>query len=64
MRDTALDVGGLIVNRVLPDDLSGSFYDARKAQERDYLDEIARRFPRLPRTSSASCPGTSTACIP
>ncbi len=48
--ETALDVGGLIVNRVLPDDLSGSFYAARKAQERDYLDEISRRFSRLPRT--------------
>ena len=50
LKDTAMDIGGLVVNRVLPDDLSGSFYDARKAQERDYLDEIAARFPRLPRT--------------
>jgi arsenite/tail-anchored protein-transporting ATPase len=49
LRDTALDVGGLVVNRVLPDGLAGSFYDARKAQEREYLDEIARRFPRLDR---------------
>ena len=49
LRDTALDIGGLIVNRVLPDGLSGSFYDARKAQEREYLDEIARRFARLER---------------
>jgi arsenite-transporting ATPase len=49
LRETAVDVGGLIVNRVLPDGLSGSFYDARKAQERDYLDEIGRRFTRLPR---------------
>jgi arsenite-transporting ATPase len=49
LKDTAMDIGGLVVNRVLPDGLSGSFYDARKAQERDYLDEIAARFPRLPR---------------
>jgi len=49
LRDTAMDIGGLVVNRVLPDGLSGSFYDARKGQERDYLDEIARRFPRLQR---------------
>jgi len=56
LRDTALDVGGLVVNRVLPDDLSGSFYDARKAQEREYLDEIARRFPRLPRTMVRQLP--------
>jgi len=50
LRETALDIGGLVVNRVLPDDVPGSFFEARKAQERDYLDEIARRFPRLPRT--------------
>jgi arsenite-transporting ATPase len=49
LRETALDIGGLIVNRVLPDGLSGSFYEARKAQEREYLDEIGRRFPRLTR---------------
>jgi arsenite-transporting ATPase len=39
-----LQVGAVIVNRVLPDDLSGSYYEARKAQERVYLDEIDRRF--------------------
>jgi arsenite-transporting ATPase len=46
---TGLDIGALIVNRVLPDGLSGAFYDARKAQEGEYLSEIARRFPRLSR---------------
>ena len=50
LADTGLHVGALIVNRVLPDGLSGSFYEARKAQEREYLDEIARCFPRLTRT--------------
>jgi arsenite-transporting ATPase len=49
LRETALDIGGLVVNRVLPDGLTGSFYDSRKAQEREYLDEIASRFCRLPR---------------
>ena len=49
LRDTALDVGGLIVNRVLPDGLSGDFYDARKEQERQYIGEIDRRFARLAR---------------
>jgi arsenite-transporting ATPase len=39
-----LHVGAVIVNRVLPDDLSGSYFGARKAQERVYLDEIDRRF--------------------
>src|SRR5262245_23482629 len=56
LRETALDVGGLIVNRVLPEGLSGSFYDSRKAQEREYLDEIARRFPRLRRVCVRQLP--------
>jgi arsenite/tail-anchored protein-transporting ATPase len=50
LRDTGLDIGGLLVNRVLPDGLSGEFYLARKAQEEEYLGEIARRFARLERT--------------
>jgi arsenite/tail-anchored protein-transporting ATPase len=49
LRETSLDIGGIVVNRVLPDGLAGTFYDERKAQEREYLDEIARRFARLPR---------------
>jgi arsenite/tail-anchored protein-transporting ATPase len=49
LRDTALDIGGVVVNRVLPERLPGEFFAARKAQEREYLDEIARRFARLPR---------------
>jgi arsenite-transporting ATPase len=56
LRETALDVGGLVVNRVLPDGLTGSFYDARKAQEREYLDEIVRRFGRLPRVMVGQLP--------
>ncbi len=39
-----LHVGALIVNRVLPGNLSGEYYEARRAQERVYLDEIDRRF--------------------
>jgi hypothetical protein len=34
---TGIDVGALIVNRVLPDDLEGEFYRSRKAQEAQYL---------------------------
>jgi hypothetical protein len=33
----------------LPDNLDGDFYLARKAQESTYLDEIDRRFRRVPR---------------
>jgi arsenite-transporting ATPase len=48
LRETALDIGGIVINRVLPEDLTGDFYLARKGQEREYLDEIGRRFARLP----------------
>jgi arsenite/tail-anchored protein-transporting ATPase len=49
LNDAGIDVGGLVVNRVLPDDLAGDFFLSRKAQERTYLDEIERRFKRLTR---------------
>ena len=49
LNEAGIDLGGLVVNRVLPDDLSGDFFLSRKAQERTYLDEIERRFKRLPR---------------
>ena len=49
LNDAGIDVGGLVVNRVLPDDLAGDFFLSRKAQERTYLDEIELRFKRLPR---------------
>jgi len=51
-----IDVGGLIVNRVLPDGLEGEFYRSRKAQETQYLEEIGRRFKRIPRTDVRQLP--------
>jgi arsenite-transporting ATPase len=47
LREAALDVGAIIVNRVLPDGLPGAFYQSRKAQEDEYLDEIGNRFRRF-----------------
>jgi arsenite-transporting ATPase len=49
LADTGVDVGGLVVNRILPDVVDGDFLRSRKAQERTYLEEIERRFKRLPR---------------
>ena len=62
LTETGVDVGGLIVNRVLPDDLEGEFYLSRKAQETVYLrgDRAPLQAP-APRASSASCRATSTA---
>jgi arsenite-transporting ATPase len=53
---TGMDVGALIVNRVLPDDLEGEFYRARKAQEAQYLQEIAKRFTRVRRADVRQLP--------
>ena len=47
--DTGVRIGGLIVNRVLPEGTTDAFLRARRAQERVYLDEIARRFGARPR---------------
>jgi arsenite-transporting ATPase len=49
LRDAHVDIGALIVNRILPDGLQGDFYASRKAQEAMYLQEIAGRFAALPR---------------
>src|SRR5438067_581946 len=56
LADTGLHVAALIVNRVLPDGLTGEFYAARKAQEQEHLNEIARRFPKLNRVAVEQLP--------
>lgn len=47
--DTGVKIGGLVVNRVLPAETSDAFLQARQAQERKYLEEIAARFADRPR---------------
>ena len=54
--EAGVDVGGAIVNRVLPEGLKDDFYRSRKAQERSYLDEIDQRFGRLPRVNVLQLP--------
>ena len=54
--DTGVDVGALVVNRVLPDGLEGEFYRQRKAQEQTYLEEIERRFKGLRRVRIEQLP--------
>ena len=53
---TGVDVGAVIVNRLLPEGLSGEFFEARKAQEREYTSEIDRRFAPLPRVPVVQLP--------
>ncbi len=47
--ETGVKIGGLIVNRVLPEHTTDAFLTERRAQERVYLDEIATRFAARPR---------------
>ncbi len=56
LEDTGIDVSGLVVNRVLPDNLEGEFYRSRKAQEETYLAEIEGRFRRLKRVHIRQLP--------
>lgn len=42
--ETGVKIGGLVVNRVLPEHTTDAFLMERRAQERVYLDEIATRF--------------------
>jgi arsenite-transporting ATPase len=50
LRDSNVNVCGVVVNRVLPDDLEGGFYQSRWKQEQVYVEEIKRRFAAYPLT--------------
>ena len=49
LAEAGMSLGAVIVNRVLPDEVPGDYFRARKAQERIHLDEIDRRLPPVPR---------------
>ena len=47
-------IGGLIVNRILPDEAAEHpFFAARKAREQSYLEQIDKRFAKYPRVRVA-----------
>lgn len=48
LQDANVNVCGVLVNRVLPENLQGEFYQARRQQEQKYRDEIQRRFAKYP----------------
>ncbi len=48
LQDANVNVCGILVNRVLPENLQGEFYQARRQQEQKYRDEIQRRFAKYP----------------
>jgi arsenite/tail-anchored protein-transporting ATPase len=47
--EAGIQVGALVVNRVLPDGLEGEFYAARRQQEDIYRREIDQRFKAMDR---------------
>jgi arsenite/tail-anchored protein-transporting ATPase len=49
LEETGVRVGALVVNRVLPASSPDPFLVARQGQEAQYLEEIDRRFARIPR---------------
>ncbi len=49
LAEANIHLGAIIVNRVLPDEAEGSYFEARKAQERVHLAEIDRRLPAVAR---------------
>lgn len=48
LAESNVNVCEIVVNRVLPKDADGAFYQSRRAQEQVYIDEIKRRFPAHP----------------
>src|SRR5215468_2277294 len=48
LTESNVNVCGVVVNRVLPPDVDGDFYQSRRAQEQTYMDEIRQRFSRYP----------------
>ena len=49
LQEAGVTIGGLVVNRVLPESSPDPFLRSRHAQELIYLDEIEKRFKSYPR---------------
>lgn len=49
LREHEVPIGGLVVNRVLPEHADGTFLSRRRSQEAEYLREIDRLFRNYPR---------------
>ena len=43
-----MNVCGVVVNRLLPAEAEGNFYQSRRRQEQIYVDEIRRRVSAYP----------------
>jgi arsenite/tail-anchored protein-transporting ATPase len=49
LAEAGIEIGAIVVNRVLPDGLGGDFYTARRRQEDIYRREIDHRFKTMDR---------------
>ena len=62
LEEAGVTIGGLVVNRVLPESSPDPFLRSRHEQEHVYLDEIERRFKTArARARAAACRRTFTA---
>ncbi|SDX97541.1 arsenite-transporting ATPase [Evansella caseinilytica] len=48
LKQHAIPVLGIVVNKVLPDKVDGDFFQKRKEQQKVYLSDIERRFEAIP----------------
>lgn len=56
LQDAGVTIGGLVVNRILPETSPDPFLRARHDQEVVYLDEINKRFAKFPRVRVPQLP--------
>ena len=56
LKDAGVTIGGLVVNRVLPDSSPDPFLRSRHQQEVIYLDEIEKRFSNYARVRVPQLP--------
>jgi arsenite/tail-anchored protein-transporting ATPase len=49
LEDSGIAPAAVVVNRVLPEEADGRYLEARRSRERQYLEEIERRFSAFPR---------------
>ena len=56
LNESGITIGGLVINRVLPDTSPDPFLQARHRQEQIYLDEIDQRFRSFARVRVPQLP--------
>ena len=44
LRKFQIEISGIVINRLLPDELEGDFFKGRFDQQSHYLDEISEQF--------------------